>query len=225
MINKYNWCKLNIKQSLVCSVNCTLSILLITLYVFINLYVSICLIFEKMFEMALIDELLKEKDSLIKRINAIDLLLEYYGAEESSSIKFNSDTALGKVSENSAILGKKMSDFMNFPIHGRKDKQVLWIFEHKAKVGIKLSEIQEFYNDLRGLDGKGKEIRIDNVARRLKRQGKLVIVKYNNLNKASFWGLPEWVDKAGFKDELKPAEDKLPIDVHTIEVLSGAEVK
>ena len=70
----------------------------------------------------------------------------------------------------------------DFPKEARTDKQILWIFENKLANALKLSDLQDVYNDLRGLDENGKEIKITNIARRLKNNNKLAVVKYNKQN-------------------------------------------
>jgi len=102
----------------------------------------------------------------------------------------------------------------NFPLLARKDKQLLWLFENYLGCGTKLQDVQYHMNML-----SGKLIRIDNVARRLKREGKLVVVKYNGANNLSFWGLPEWVLINDFKNEYKPKENYLPLEIYKKEVV------
>ncbi|TJY37711.1 hypothetical protein [Pontimicrobium aquaticum] len=102
----------------------------------------------------------------------------------------------------------------NFPSLARKDKQLLWLFENYLGRGTKLHDVQYHMNML-----SGSVKRIDNVARRLKKQGKLVVVKYNGANNLSFWGLPEWVLSNDFKHEYKPKEKYLPIDINKKEVV------
>jgi len=163
----------------------------------------------------LIEALIKEKRDLNERIKAINLLLSSYG------YNVDSDKLKEKALELATDLKLKQTLFDRFPTNGRKDKQILWLFNNFFNRGIKLQDLQNKYNEIRGVDNKGKEIRIDNIARRLKRDKKLVVVKYNGLNKNSFWGLPEWIDGDNFDPEHIPDESKLPIDIEFSEVVTG----
>ena len=56
----------------------------------------------------------------------------------------------------------------NFPALSRKDQQLIWLFENYLTRGIKLREVQKKLDSI-----SGKPIKIENVARRLKKEGKL----------------------------------------------------
>jgi hypothetical protein len=161
----------------------------------------------------LTDALLKEREALIERIKAIDVILSPYGYDFENKL----DNAKKSAKKALDIIGEPK----NFPINGRKDKQVLWLFNNHFDKGIKLNELQSKYNELKGLDDKGEEIRVDNTARRLKRESKLAVVKYNKSNKNAFWGLPEWIENDDFNDEYRPDKNKLPIDIESTDVSMG----
>lgn len=154
--------------------------------------------------MSLIDELLKEKESLKNRIAAIELLLDSYG--------YNNVTNHG----TGQINFKPHEEKNSFPKKARRDKQVLWIFKNSLNSAAKLNTIQKKYEELSGTENK-----ISNIARRLKKDGKLVVVKYNKQNRSSFWGLPEWIDGKDFIDEYRPNENMLPLDIEDTEVVTG----
>jgi hypothetical protein len=156
--------------------------------------------------MSLVVELRKEKDALIKRIEAIDVLLVAYDASDEEF----QDT------EKKAIDSRL--NVTSFPISGRVDKQLMWLFKHEITKGIKLGELQELYDKHKPTEPYKK---ISNVARRLKKESRLVIVQYNNMNKLSFWGLPEWIGAGDFKDEYKPDENLLPLSIETKSIITG----
>lgn len=68
------------------------------------------------------------------------------------------------------------------------------------------------------MSSNGKEIKLEGILRGLKRSGRLVIIKYNQSNKLSFWDLSEWVGDNDFQDEYKPLE-YLPDNIENIEVI------
>lgn len=155
--------------------------------------------------MALIEELLKERKSLQNRIEAIDLLLDSYGYGKNKQIPMPFSESKNTYKEN------------EFPLKARKDKQVMWIFENVLKNAVKLDDIQNKFDELNNSD----KVVIKNIARRLKKEGQLAIVKYNGLNKASFWGLPSWIDNNDFKKEYRPNENLLPFTIEKTEVVIG----
>lgn len=184
---------------------------------------------------AFINELLSKRKSIIDSIgslkaqlDAIELLLNTSGFDLKNDDRgkdngvnlFDSQNLIPQ--EDLVFNAPKIQQEQNvFPINGRKDKQVIWLFENVFKKGIKLQELQDKYNELKGLDSKGKEIRVDNTARRLKKQEKLAVVKYNGSNKNAFWGLPSWIEGNDFDNEHRPNENKLPLDIEFSEVVIG----
>jgi hypothetical protein len=169
--------------------------------------------------MNLVEQLIEEKKFLLKRLEAIDAVLISYGYTEAKERELNPDVPFDAAIIKMKEIGKRISYTVNFPRLARNDKKVLWIFENCFKKGVKINDVQDKFNDLNGFDSLGNEIRIDNVARTLKKNGKLIVVKYNKSNKLSFWGLSSWVDKKGFKDEFKPSDEVLPVNINTIEVV------
>ena len=166
--------------------------------------------------MDFVDQLKKERALLIDRlallndrIKSIDELLKSYGVNViDGNILNGSNDRHKSITEN-----KK-----GFPISGRSDKQVLWIFNNRISKGSKLNLIQQHYDTLtKGSDLHGKKI--NNAARRLNKNKKLVMVKYNNVNMSSFWGLPEWIEENDFKKEYRPDDSQLPVEIVSSEVL------
>jgi hypothetical protein len=157
--------------------------------------------------MDVIEDLIKKRKDLFKQVEAIDTVLKIYGVNVLDN-KFLSNDAEINVGDDATKI---------FPIKSKPATQVLWLFKNSIKHSIKLKEVQELFNKYSGSNDK----RIDNVARRLKRDKKLVIVKYNEKNLLSFWGLPEWVGENDFKQEFKPEEESLPDEILNSEVVTG----
>lgn len=103
-----------------------------------------------------------------------------------------------------------------FPINGNTDKKIIYLFKEVFQKGQRMSEIQNTLNKYNG-----SELRADNVVRRMKDNGQLFAVRYNNQNKMSFWGLKDWInfDEEEFKESYKPKDSELPLNVTHSEVL------
>ncbi|CAA0208092.1 hypothetical protein [Tenacibaculum maritimum] len=153
--------------------------------------------------MEFIESLLKEKELLLKRLEYIDATLMRLYRNESPN----------KIEEN-------YFDINTFPISERNPQKVLWLFQNVFKTGLRSFQIQEAFNQFNGLSSNGKEIKLEGTLRGLKKSGKLVIVKYNQSNKLSFWGLSDWVNDDGFKDEYKPLE-YLPNLIESTEIIES----
>lgn len=153
--------------------------------------------------MDLKESLLREKEILLERLKYIDEMLLKLG---------HNGNPLHKAYD--AISSKK-----GFPISGRKNQKVLWLFENVFKTGQRFTSIQDAFNKYNGLDPDGKEIGLEGTVRGLKTSGKLAIVKYNKSNKLSFWGLTNWVNDDGFKAEYVPNDELTNISVESIDVI------
>ena len=149
-----------------------------------------------------IDDLIAKRKDLFKEVEAIDTVLRIFGHKADDYIFDSKNT---NDSSNSKI----------FPTKARNDKQILWIFENVINKGLKLTEFQRIFNEHIGNDS----IKIDNKARKLKKEGKLILVKYNDKHIHSFWGLPSWIEGNDFKQEYRPDADLLP------EVISSEVVR
>lgn len=154
--------------------------------------------------MDFLQKLLEEKRKLQDTIEAINLLINTYGANLKDAVIQTENIP----SKYSVGMGDKI-----FPIKAKKDKQILWLFDNVIENALKISEVNEIYQKYSGNNDK-----VNNVARRLKELGKLKVVKYNNSNTLSFWGLPSWIEENDFKEIFKPDNDSLPIDVTNSEV-------
>jgi len=102
----------------------------------------------------------------------------------------------------------------HFPRTYRTDVKVKWILKNHFQKGTKIAEISEVLNAYNNMP-----VKIDNVVRRLRRDGVLGLVKYNKSNKLGFWGLSEWIDENGFKDGFVPSGSDLPLVIKTVEVI------
>ena len=89
--------------------------------------------------MDFVDQLKKEKESLLNRVGAINLLLESYGVKIENPI--DSGELFPGIQKNVSI--EKIAKV--FPINGGRDKQVLWLFENYFGRGLKLRKVQDQY--------------------------------------------------------------------------------
>jgi len=153
--------------------------------------------------MDLIDELNKQRSVLIENIKAIDTLLAFYRGSRDSGQIVNSTKEIYQIPIEDGV----------FPITGTKEKQIMWLFKNKFTQVVKISEMKEMYKVF-----SGKDDRIDNTARRMKREGKLVLIKYNDNNILSYWGLPSWIEDGELMKDYEPDFDKLP-DIQKKEIL------
>lgn len=151
--------------------------------------------------MDFIESLLKEKEILLKRLEYIDATL----------MKLMKNEVPEKLEESHFQVN-------TFPISEKRPEKVLWLFQNVFKTGVRSFQIQEAFNQFNGLSSTGNEIKLEGTLRGLKKSGKLVIVKYNQSNKLSFWGLSEWIEDNDFKNEYKPLE-YLPDEIENIEVI------
>lgn len=142
--------------------------------------------------MDVIADLIEKRKDLFKQVEAIDTVLNIYGYNESTN-----------------HTNQNVEDLTNaelFPLKVSLDKQIFWIFENSGGRALKLTELQNIFNQYIGKTN----IKISNKARQLKKDGKLVLVKYDGKNILSFWGLPSWIEENDYKVEHRPSEDKLP---------------
>jgi hypothetical protein len=122
-------------------------------------------------------------------------------------------------SYDKSLLTSSLESSINkpFPINSRADKKILYLFQNVFQAGMRMSQIQdamEKYN--------GSPLRVDNTVRRMKDDGSLSAVKYNNQNKMTFWGLNDWInfDEKDFKSTYKPSEDELPLNMTSSDLIS-----
>ncbi|CAL68053.1 hypothetical protein [Christiangramia forsetii] len=176
--------------------------------------------------MGFLAQLYKERKSLQFRLNQIDSLIDLYksqGEDIEDVVDQKNNPGTHFIPEHdlkrSGGSGSSIMDVTvnKFPMHLKKDRQILWLFENNFEQGVTLSTVQKSFDYYVGDDYKGNR-KVGNVMRRLKREGRLIFVQYNNQNKASFWGLPEWVDDKGFKDDYRPSEHELPITIESVEI-------
>lgn len=164
----------------------------------------------------LITELIKAKSNFLELRNKVNesidhiiTALENHGYDtHGNNIKVARSLSVADVLADNKV-------WKDFPKAARSDQQILWLFENYFKKAEKLSEIQRRINNFNG-----REVRIDNVARRMKREGHLVAVKYNRSNKLNYWGLPQWLAEKNndFHITYRPNENELPSVIYTTEV-------
>lgn len=138
------------------------------------------------------ERLVRLRDELLKRAEAITIVLKYEFGEDSSLPTF-----IQPDHSNSTI----------FPIKAGTNKQISWLFENVFSKAIKLKEVSDKLAEY-----KGDKVKIDNLVRRMRTEGKLVLVKYDNKQILSWWGKPDWIDGNDFAPEYK-ADDAPHTDV------------
>lgn len=142
-----------------------------------------------------INDLIEKRKDLFKKLEAIDVVLKMF--------EYKADDY---IFDGNNVDKNELSNSKVFPTKTRLDKQILWIFENSLTRGLKLTEFQRIFNEHIGNDS----TKIDNKARQMKKEGKLLLVKYNNKHIHSFWGLPTWIDGNDFMLAHKPSEEQLP---------------
>lgn len=148
--------------------------------------------------MEVIDNLIEKRKDILNQLEAIDTVLKIYGYQ-------GSDYHYNKTEPTPQNIGV-------FPFKATKEKQILWIFENRINKACKLKDIQKAYNEASGKT----DVNIDNTARKLKKDSKLVFVQYNDKNLLSFWGLPTWLEGDDFKEQYKPDMESLPDIVKSV---------
>ena len=96
------------------------------------------------------------------------------------------------------------------------DTQIMSLFEKGTiKRAIRRSELQQLfeseYNTKKNV-GAGLP--------KLKKSGKLIMVRYNGQKGNSFWGLPEWIENDQFRNEFKPERKYLPENITKFEIIN-----
>lgn len=136
--------------------------------------------------MNFLEEAKKEEAILLEKLQIIRNVIAYWGGGNSQSLETSTSSV--------------------FPTKATKEKQILWLFDNKITNALKLKNIQDMYNECVG----NESTNIDNTVRRLRKESKLLFVKYNDKNILSYWGLPNWVEGNDFKEPYKPDLDSLP---------------
>jgi hypothetical protein len=168
--------------------------------------------------MDFIETLLKEKEILLKRLEDIDATLKELYKNDPLEIEDSKEGDEESTIKNPIYdIYDALDTKKGFPRTGRRDQKVLWLFENVFTTGQQFTSIQDTFTKYNGLKF-NKEVRIESAIKNLKSNGKLTVVKYNNSNKLSFWGLTDWIDDNGFKDEHKPKDEFLPLKIESVEV-------
>jgi len=154
--------------------------------------------------MDVIKDLIEKRKDLFKQVEAIDTVLKIYG--------YKGSDYLFEGNPNDKVI--EDVDSKIFPFKARMDKQILWLFENALDKGLKLKDANEAFQKHSG----DSTANIENTARRLKKEGKLIIVKYNGTHVYSYWGLPHWVEGNDFKQQHKPDPETLP-EIESSEII------
>ncbi len=133
--------------------------------------------------MNFVEQLKKEKDTLLKRIDAINILLETYTENSSDSV----------VTPVNSIKDK-------FPVNGTYLEQIIYVIKIKNRF-IHSSEIVDiiapYYIDK---DKKWLQRRISAVLSNAKSKGdipNLTNINYSPSKKDTVWGSKDWIDEEG----------------------------
>jgi hypothetical protein len=111
--------------------------------------------------------------------------------------------------ENKGGLEKEETDSIDteltFPHQDSRPEQILWLFHNVIKEAKKLPSIQNLYTW-----HSNKDRNIKYVFRGMVKRGELVGIKYNDANKFTYYGLPEWLNdsKDDFQQNYIPRQVK-----------------
>lgn len=129
------------------------------------------------------EDLINMRNNLLRRANLINEVLYF---------------EFGEISDNALSNHKESPEINIFPIKSSLEKQILWLFDNVFKKSVKLREVQVKLSFF-----KNQIIKPDNAVRKLRKQGKLVMVTYDEKAISSWWGKSEWVSKNDFKNEFR----------------------
>ena len=171
----------------------------------------------------------KEKEELTKRLEGIELILsQYEGLIEEPKVEEAAPAKPGKKRgrKPKAVVAAEAEAAAAPAKRGRKpgrkkrgkpvsDEEILDLFRHDLKKITRLPAVQKRFNTLHNTDRD-----IMQKSRKLKSENVLVAIKYNNVNKETFWGLPEWTtpDGKNFRPEFFN-NDEMPAEVTSNERL------
>lgn len=121
----------------------------------------------------------------------------------------------------------EMTKYSDFPKEESLQFQIIFLLK-KIGRAIRVPNLHEELN--KALAGDGSDVtvstnQIRSYTSKLKENGELLKVKFNNSNTLVFIGLPEWFEKdnegkvTNYKEEFKPLKSDLPFGTNTIELL------
>jgi hypothetical protein len=138
--------------------------------------------------MDLVNELKKEQALLVKRLNAIEVLLEYFGDSDSTvaNVKPMIRTKFGNSQK------EDYSD--NWSLR----KKFLYLLKENGRF-LHFREAAKMIIDKEGtdLDTKSLASKLSAATAPFKREGKLVKFNIGGQNQNTFWGIPDWLNDDG----------------------------
>ena len=132
--------------------------------------------------MSLIIELQKEKEQLLKRIEAIDLLMSQYSVNTSESVK-----ELPKRKDGTSINDLQKAS--------TPQKLLLTLKEHQRF--MKIREIAKYLFSKLGGNEDDWVKKLSRTTGKLKQAGKITIYQVGKSRKNVFWGSPNWLENNG----------------------------
>ena len=94
------------------------------------------------------------------------------------------------------------------------DNQIMSLFEDKIRYAVRRSELQALF-EMEFNSNKNVGAGLP----KLKRTGKLKMVRYNGQKGFSFWCLPSWIEGNDIKEGYKPAKNLLPEKIFKSEIV------
>lgn len=144
--------------------------------------------------MSFINELKKEKKSLIERLDAIKVLLQSYGEADSVANESKDDIIVN-------------FDLVKELKKSSTPQKFLLILKENQRF-MKIREIAQFINAQIGGNENDWTMKLSRTTGKLKKMDKIVSYKIGKSNTNVFWGSPNWINKDGeIKMEYKYKDD------------------
>lgn len=134
--------------------------------------------------MSFIIELKKEKKALLKRLDAVNLLLQSYGENEIVETIREKDEIIVDFD-----LGKELKK-------SSTPQKFLLVLKENARF-MKIREMAKFLVAQIGGDEDDWTMKLSRTTGKLKKMDKIVPYKIGKSNTNVFWGSPNWLDKNG----------------------------
>ncbi len=153
-------------------------------------------------------DLLKgQRAKALATVKAIDDLLTAMGEDIESleTYTYNSTVPVGDFSRRRqhSVRNERMylhEPHEDFPVDKPIEEQMLYILRDNIGTAAKISQIQQRYEDL-----SGSRRNIMPYLRKMKDMDMVRAVRYNNANKLTYWGMPNWMDGGDYSQNYRPA--------------------
>lgn len=162
-----------------------------------------------------LSELYVERVELLERIETISTLIKFFEDKYNNShaMEGKEPSYLPKAT-NTLQFDSTNHGGSNYIFEGIEE-DILYILSEVIKKCALISDIQSVYN---GLFGSQKNI--GSYLRKLKREKKVIAIRYNRINQLTYWGTPEMLNvyKTDFDQEFKQGHT-LSKPLKSIEIL------